>query len=358
MAMDMSHFEPTEQIDADPPQFTYPSLDEPSRPEVIDATSVPWPSPRDSDPDARAERASSVARANRRAAHHQRRWVGLPLALFAATWISTLLAGGFLDGWATAASEGLWAGLTAGLAAGAWFAVPVMTILICHEMGHFLQARRWGVYASYPFFIPMPLSPFGTLGAVIAMEPRMGNRRALFDIGVTGPLAGLVPTLIFTAVGLSWSEYEVLPPEGVGLLYGDPPLFRFIAHLVLGPQPTGTGIVFHPMAFAGWVGLFITALNLIPIGQLDGGHVLYALLRKKAHVVASGLLLGATAMVVLFFEQYHMWLVMIMLLVAIGPNHPPTSNDETPLGWPRAVLGWLTLALILVGFTPTPIIVR
>ena len=152
-----------------------------------------------------------------------------------------------------------------------------MTILLCHEMGHFLQAQRYGVYASLPFFIPVPVQPFGTMGAVIVMEPRVGHRRALFDIGITGPLAGLVPTLVFLVIGLQHSTFAMPGKES----YGDPLLVRFLANWILGPTPAGLAIVVDPMAFAGWVGLFITSLNLIPIGQLDGGHVLYALLRRR-----------------------------------------------------------------------------
>jgi membrane-associated protease RseP (regulator of RpoE activity) len=185
----------------------------------------------------------------------------------------------------------------------------------------------------------------------------MGNRRALFDIGVTGPLAGLVPTMIFCVVGLYWSRYIVVPQDVQSIGFGAPPLFQFLADLILGPPPPGQTLQLHATAFAGWVGMFITALNLVPIGQLDGGHVLYALLRRRAHVVANLLLLGATMAVVLFFDQYHMWLLMILLLLFIGPNHPPTSDDEMPLGWGRTLIGWATLAFLFVGFTPTPIIV-
>ncbi len=212
----------------------------------------------------------------------RRRW-RLPLLLFVATCLSTLEAGG-AD---VTLGEHWWADLLMGFR----YAVPVMTILICHEMGHFIQAHRYGVYASLPYFIPMPLSPLGTLGAVIAMEPRVGHRRALFDIGITGPLAGLVPTLIFLVVGLQHSRLGI--PSGHGMFYGDPLLFQFLAHCILGPIPQSYQVVADPMAFAGWVGLLVTSLNLIPIGQLDGGHILYALLRKKAHKVASLLLFGA-----------------------------------------------------------------
>src|SRR5581483_10593611 len=181
-----------------------------------------------------------------------------PLGLYVATCLSTYLVGG-------------WA-----------FAVPLMITLTAHELGHYFQARRYGVPASLPFFLPMPLSPIGTFGAVIVMHPGMGNRRSLFDIAVTGPIAGLIPALIFSYIGLEWSHVVAMAPgAGHGNVLGEPLLFSFLTHSLFGNLPPGTDVLLHPMAFAGWVGIFITALNLIPIGQLDGGHVLYALLRQR-----------------------------------------------------------------------------
>ncbi len=278
----------------------------------------------------------------------------LPLFLFVATCLSTLFAGGAGEFLRVANGEGIVAGWAAGLFEGAKFAVPLMTILIFHEMGHFLQARRYGVYASFPFFIPMPISPLGTFGAVIAMEPRIGNRKALFDIGITGPLAGLVPTLIFCVVGLQWSEFVEAPPGNI--LFGSPLLFQWLSGAVVQPGPPGAVLHLHPAAFAGWAGLLVTSLNLIPIGQLDGGHILYALLRKKAHPIATGLLFSAALLVVFNFGTYGPWLLIVLMLLAIGPKHPPTRNDHVRLGTIRVVLGWLTLAFIVIGLTPQPII--
>ncbi len=227
------------------------------------------------------------------------------------------------------------------------YAIPVMGILLCHELGHYLQARRYHVPASLPYFIPMPFGPIGTMGAVIAMRGHMGNRKALYDIGISGPLAGLVPTMICCLVGLSWSRVGTGPDT-----FGEPLLFQWMARWYFGPLSEGQTVLVHPLAFAGWVGMFITALNLIPIGQLDGGHVLYALLRKKARVVAWFLLYAAFAGVVL--AGRYEWSLMLLLLVMIGPSHPPTADDDVPLGIGRIILGWLTLAFVFVGFTPTP----
>ena len=259
-----------------------------------------------------------------------RRRLWLPVGLFVATCLSTLFAGGLM------------------------YAVPLMTILICHEAGHFLQARRYGLYTSYPFFIPMPLGFIGTFGAVIAMDPRIANRRALFDIGISGPLAGLVPTLVFCVLGLHWSE--TAPGDG---LFGAPILFEQIAIWVKGPIPEGHMVYMHPIAFAGWVGLLITSINLLPIGQLDGGHVLYGLLKTGANRVASLLLLAAAGGMLYQSMQIGRpspWFLMLLLLTMMGPTHPPTANDHVPLGAGRTVLGWATLAFFPLGFTPTPFI--
>ncbi len=281
-----------------------------------------------------------------------RRRVWLPLVLFVATCLSTWFVGALGPVLQMTGEYGLVWGLLYGLADGLKYAVPLMTILLCHEMGHFLQARRYGVYASYPYFLPVPLPPIGTFGAVIAMNARVGGRRALFDIGITGPLAGLVPTLVFCAVGLAWSEYVPFRPRANDLYVGDPLLFKWILSVLKEPVPEGSVLRYHPMAFAGWVGLLITSLNLFPIGQLDGGHVLYALLRRRARWVATAVLLGAVGAVA--YYNLWGWSLMLLLVALIGPGHPPTADDAQPLGLGRVVLGCLTLAFIPIGFTPTP----
>ncbi len=280
--------------------------------EVITASTVPEPLPRE------APRP-----------HVARRRIRLPAVLFLATCASTFFVGGWV------------------------YALSLMTILVFHEMGHFLQARRYGVPASLPFFIPMPFSPIGTFGAVIGMDARVGDRKALFDIGISGPLAGLVPTLIFCILGIQRAEAQLA--QGTGLQFGEPLLFQFLSWLRFGPLPEGYTVYIGPMAFAGWVGLLITSLNLLPIGQLDGGHILYGLLQRKAHGVATFLLLAAAGAVVAF--GYYGWTLMLFLLFLMGPKHPPTADDNVPLGAGRTVLGWLTLAFILIGFTPNPIII-
>lgn len=258
----------------------------------------------------------------------RRRWA-VPVVLFIATCVSTFIANGWI------------------------YALAVMTILTAHELGHFFQSVRYRIPASLPFFIPMPFSPIGTLGAIIGMQARIAHARALFDIAITGPLAGLVPTLIFSIVGLRLST--VVSSTGLGgLELGEPLLFKLLSLLTFGPLPEGQTVLLHPLAFAGWVGLLVTSLNLVPIGQLDGGHILYALIGRRAHAVALVLLGGA--MVAVVVGGYWSWVLMILLLVLIGPLHPPTADDQMPLGRARRILGWATLLFLLVGFTPTPIV--
>ena len=283
-----------------------------------------------------------------------------PLVLFVMTCFTTLAAG---TSAVTLQAIGLFLlrgrlphGITSstimeGLFQGFQYAGPLMLILLCHEMGHYIQARRNRIPASLPYFIPIPFGFLGTMGAVIGMRANLGDRRSLFDIGITGPLAGLFPTLVFLFVGLHLSGIAPVKPEA--LSFGEPLLMKWIISYKFGAIPAGHEVVLHPMAFAAWVGLLITSLNLIPIGQLDGGHVLHALIPRYSSVIARTLLLGAVA-ASLYFE-YPAWTLMIVLLFLMGPKHPPTADDKTPIGTFRVVLGWLTLAFILIGFTPMPI---
>ena len=181
----------------------------------------------------------------------QRRIPRTPIVLFLVTCLTTYAAGGPI------------------------YCTALMFILACHEAGHWVQMRRYRVPASLPYFIPMPIGPLGTMGAVISMRGNMGDRKALFDIGISGPLAGLVPTIIFTIVGLSWSQPVSHIVNSGGLGFGESILFGFLAER-LAPTSSGMDLVLHPFAHAGWVGMLLTAVNLFPIGQLDGGHILYA----------------------------------------------------------------------------------
>lgn len=236
---------------------------------------------------------------------------------------------------------------------GCLYSVPLMMILFCHEMGHFLQAIRYRVPASLPYFIPLPLPPLGTMGAVIMQGRGVADRKMMFDIAVSGPIAGLVVTLPVLFYGIQTSGY-VPASFGAGFDFGQSLMVRWMIEACHGPTPAGMMFSWNGFAMAGWVGVFITALNLLPIGQLDGGHIMYTLIGRTAHWIAWGLILTAAAAMV-YFGVYS-YVLLLILVTLVGPRHPPTANDSMPLGWGRHVIGWLTLSFLLIGFTFQPIV--
>lgn len=259
---------------------------------------------------------------------------------------------------------------------GKWFALPLMAILLAHEFGHFFAARYHGVSASLPYFLPMPWSPFGTWGAIIAMPSRIASRRALLDIGAAGPLAGMVVAIPVLVIGLSWSEVKQLDEhallEGQCLLY-------WLIKLVMKTIRPGEDVFLHPMAFAGWAGLFVTMINLLPFGQLDGGHVAYALLGDRQNRLAQWI---RRALIPLFlynigsnFYAAHragfssdelvkaasnslFWLLWFGILTAMqwltGADHPPVDDQQEPLGTTRTAIAVLCLVLFVLLFMPAP----
>ncbi len=241
------------------------------------------------------------------------------------------------------------------------YSCPLMLILLCHEMGHYLQARRHGVPATLPFFIPTPpwFGLFGTMGAVIVQAGGVANRRSLFDIAVSGPIAGFVIALPVTWYGVQHSvikEIPAPPPGGVQITFGDPLILKAMVWAKHGVLPPKHDVIAGPLFFAGWVGLFLTGLNLMPVGQLDGGHVLYTLLGKRAHTVALVAWTGLIAY--MLYEQYWAYALFVGLLALMGLRHPPTTNDAMPLGTGRTIVGWLTMGLLLICFIPQPVQLR
>ncbi|MEQ8634825.1 site-2 protease family protein [Gimesia maris] len=234
------------------------------------------------------------------------------------------------------------------------YAGPLMLILLSHEMGHYLQSRRYHIPATRPLFIPMPLTPFGTMGAVILQRGGIANRKQMFDIAVSGPLAGLVFALPIAYWGVLQSTVAVTLKQPGTMSYGEPLILQWMIRLVHGPLAENQEVILNPMLFAGWVGIFITALNLLPIGQLDGGHILYTLLGKKANLISR--LLMASAVGYMIYADEYGYSLLILLLVFFGINHPPTADDTVPLGKTRIITGWLTLAFFIIGFTLTPVI--
>jgi membrane-associated protease RseP (regulator of RpoE activity) len=227
----------------------------------------------------------------------------------------------------------------------------VLALLLAHEMGHFLMALRHRIPASLPYFIPMPIIPFGTLGAVIGMEGSRANRREMFDLGIAGPLAGLAVTLPILYLGVLRLPDGAI--HGQSLCFHNPLILQYmIAWLRPGYLTPGVLYLnqFNPFLMAGWVGLLVTGLNMLPISQLDGGHVAYALLGRRAHLLARSLIVAAI-LFILYAESYF-WVVLLVLVILLGADHPPTANDRCRLGWLRRLLGWASLLIPLLCFPP------
>jgi len=244
------------------------------------------------------------------------------------------------------------------LVGGPLLVAGLLPILMAHEMGHYVMCRRYGVDATLPYFIPFPFLPFtlvGTLGAFIRMRGPIPHRRALFDIGIAGPLAGFAVCLPVLFLGLREASVMASVPEVPGsspLIMGEPLLFHYAGVWLRGVRADQT-LAIGPLGMAAWFGLLVTALNMMPIGQLDGGHVVYSLLRERAHRISrigSWLCVG----LIYFGPSWVLWAILVRVL---GRPHPPTWNDAAPLGRARVAVGLLGFAVFAVCFTPTPIVV-
>lgn len=258
------------------------------------------------------------------------------------------------------------------------FALSIMGILTAHELSHYFIGRRYGSPTSLPYFIPLPLGILGTMGAVIVQRGPMKSRKALFDIGIAGPLGGLIVAIPLLFIGLALSyvgrpeTFMEVPPgsepfltqEGNSLLYL---LAKFVVHGRVLPDPaTGEDIWLSPpspggsIAFAAWAGLLVTALNLFPIGQFDGGHIAYAMWGRKAWTVARVFLVVIFAWGVILTMMGNQagvsWLVWGGLGLLMGPRHPPPLNDLTPLDRKRKILGWVMVVIFILILIPVPLV--
>lgn len=236
-----------------------------------------------------------------------------------------------------------------------WFGIPfaatLIGILVTHELGHFVLSRIHGVPASLPLFIPGFPQMIGTFGAIIRVKGPIRDRRALFDIGVAGPLAGFVAAIVALALGLLTSRVQDMEGQQYGIHYGEPLIFKLMTFLIFGPLPTHTEIVLGPVGFAAWFGIFVTSLNLIPIGQLDGGHVAYALWGSRQQTIVFAVLVFV---IVLGFVGWAGWFLWAFVAMILGFNHPPVVNPDVPLGRYRMLVSWIALAVFLLSFTPVP----
>jgi membrane-associated protease RseP (regulator of RpoE activity) len=266
----------------------------------------------------------------------------IPLALFVATVFTTLVAGAMQQGVNPLEEpQDIWKGIP--------FAFTLLLILGSHEFGHYFVSRHHHVEATFPYFIPAPTF-IGTFGAVIRMKSPIMDRQTLLDIGVAGPLAGIVVAIPALFIGLSLSEVvPSTPAEGISL--GTSILFSLINRVVNGAMPAEVNLVLHPVAFAGWIGLLVTSLNLLPVGQLDGGHVTYAIFGRRQQAIAKAVMVTLFLLGVFGWTG---WLFWGAILLVMGINHPPVVYDWIPLDGRRKIIGWLTLILFLMTLTPIP----
>jgi membrane-associated protease RseP (regulator of RpoE activity) len=265
----------------------------------------------------------------------------LNLFLFLLTLISTLYAGSLQEG-------GNPFRHLADLLRGIPFSFTLMAILAIHELGHYFVSRRRHIRVTLPYFIPAP-SILGTFGAFIKMKSPVPDKRTLLDIGVAGPLAGFAIALPALIIGLFLSRVTPSTHAG-GIILGDSVLLKLLSFLIVGPIPADYDLFLHPVAFAGWIGTLVTALNLLPLGQLDGGHVAYALLGKRQHWLAR---IVFFALIILgFFWQG--WLFWALLILIMGMRHPAPLDDWTPLDGRRKALGLLAFLILAMCFIPVP----
>jgi membrane-associated protease RseP (regulator of RpoE activity) len=238
---------------------------------------------------------------------------------------------------------------------GFWYSLPLLTILGAHEFGHYVMCRRYNVDATLPFFLPLPLPPTGTLGAVIRIREAFPSKQALFDIGVGGPIAGFVTLLPFLWFGIQMSQ--VLPsgaPDG-SIHLGDPLIVQAVSWLHFGTLPPGHDVFVHPMAFAAWWGLLATALNLMPFGQLDGGHIIYALIGRRAAWVSVGTLAVVASLTLFSYSWISMTIMLLAMTFFLGVRHPRIVDEDTPLDARRRWVAFCALVIFVVSFTPVPI---
>jgi len=301
----------------------------------------------------------------------QRTQLWLPIFLFLATCLSTFLAGLLL--WEP---NRIFYGISADpirvmaerqailrlidVGRGLAYMVCVIGILFAHEMGHYVVTRIYKIPSSLPYFIPFPIAPIGTMGAVIAMKGKQANRKEIFDIGIAGPLAGLVLAIPIAWYGVASLD---LSNPGYGTYRYDLPLIVRWMYAFIHPGAPAVRDIYasqvNAMFMAGWVGLLVTGLNMLPVSQLDGGHVTYTIFSSYSRRITRAFVVGAVAYMsyqYLFKGEPPIWILMLILIFLIGLYHPPTSDDTVPLGWRRIVLGLISLAIPVVCFPPRGLI--
>jgi membrane-associated protease RseP (regulator of RpoE activity) len=231
------------------------------------------------------------------------------------------------------------------------FALTLLGILMAHEMGHYLACRYYGIHATLPYFIPFP-NLIGTMGAFIRIKSHFPDRKALFDVGVAGPLAGFVLALPALVLTLPYSKLNPMLPGFTYFLFGESLTFKAVARVYGLHFPVGMDINYHPVAMAALVGLFATAINLLPVGQLDGGHIVYAIFGRRHRYISRGFAFGVIPILAFFWPWWALWAIIPLIL---GINHPSTLDDFASVDRPRKILAAVALGVFLLSFSLTPI---
>lgn len=276
----------------------------------------------------------------------------LNLALFLVTGATTILSGAWQEGVDFFSNPALLLqNPLMVLQAGLPFSLSLLAIMLCHEFGHYSAARINKVNVTLPYFIPAP-NLVGTFGAFIRSKSAFINKRQLLDVAAAGPLAGLVISIIILIIGIGGSSFMPLPkPSGNAIYFGESILYKLITFLMKGPTPSGSILASNSIAFAGWVGLLVTMINLLPIGQLDGGHIMYALFGKYQKFLAYMAMIG---LLILSFWWIG-WALWLIISVILKPAHPPTLMDDIPIGRGRRFIGYLSILAFILCFMPIPI---
>ncbi len=272
-----------------------------------------------------------------------KKWINL--LLLATTFLTTLAAGAFQQGILNPFTP------ITNLLKGIPFSLSIMIILGSHELGHYFMAKKNKVDATLPYFLPVPTF-IGTFGAVIKMKSPIRDKNSLIEIGATGPIVGFIFATIAFAIGLSLSTVVNIADIGEeGLMLGDPLLIKFLTELFFSDLPAGKAVAFHPIAFAGWLGYLVTAINLFPVGQLDGGHIMYALIGEK-HRIVGYIIFGAVILLSTQWIGWTFWAIMILLLVRF--KHPPPLDVISPVSKKHRIIGIISLIIFILTFTPVP----
>ncbi|MGB9837129.1 MAG: site-2 protease family protein [Candidatus Saccharicenans sp.] len=231
------------------------------------------------------------------------------------------------------------------------YSASLLLILLSHELGHYLTCRHYGLRATLPYFIPAP-TIIGTLGAFIKIKSPLARKKELFDVGANGPIVGFLFSVPFLFFGLRLSKLVPALPRENSILFGEPLILKIFVRLIFGQVGQNQDLILHPLAVAGWVGLLVTSFNLFPVGQLDGGHILYAVFEKKSEKISLVVLLIMVGLGIFFWAGWLLWAGLIYLL---GWKHPRMVEETEKMDSRRKWLGFFVLVIFILSFIPAPV---